>query len=191
MPINFTNTIIYLMGFAGTGKLTIAGEIIKQANFRLVDNHLINNPILNLVRVDSKTDLPDSVWEKTAIIRDAVLSAMVEIVPKEYNFVFTNELIDGDSDCQIIYNKIEEMAKLRGSVFVPVRLICEQEELCRRVVSPSRISFGKTTNVDKAKHKSSNMQVFLPDNKKTLRLDVTNLTASQAAEVILESVYSA
>jgi shikimate kinase len=39
------NTMIYLIGFAGAGKFTIAKEICKSAEARLVDNHLINNPI--------------------------------------------------------------------------------------------------------------------------------------------------
>ena len=63
------NTIIYLIGFAGTGKYTIAKEICRLTNARLVDNHLINNPVFSLIRADGKTLLPESVWEKTWAIR--------------------------------------------------------------------------------------------------------------------------
>lgn len=48
------NTIIYLLGFPGTGKYTIAKEICKQADFKLVDNHLINNPLFTLIENDDK-----------------------------------------------------------------------------------------------------------------------------------------
>ena len=41
--------IIYLIGFAGTGKLTVAKEIIKHnKEFTLIDNHKINDLIFNL-----------------------------------------------------------------------------------------------------------------------------------------------
>jgi len=40
--------IIYLIGFAGTGKLTVAKEIIKHnKEFTLIDNHKINDLIFN------------------------------------------------------------------------------------------------------------------------------------------------
>lgn len=35
---------LYLIGFAGTGKYTIAKELAK-VGYKLVDNHLINNSI--------------------------------------------------------------------------------------------------------------------------------------------------
>jgi hypothetical protein len=58
------NTIIYLIGFPGTGKYTIAREIAQQEDFRLVDNHLVNNPLFNLIHADGITPLPRTYLEK-------------------------------------------------------------------------------------------------------------------------------
>ena len=44
------STIIYLIGFAGCGKLTIAKAIQARYDCILVDNHFINNVILSLMR---------------------------------------------------------------------------------------------------------------------------------------------
>jgi shikimate kinase len=47
--------LIYLIGFAGCGKLTIAKAIQKKIDCILVDNHLINNVIFSLIDPDGKT----------------------------------------------------------------------------------------------------------------------------------------
>lgn len=39
---------LYLIGFAGTGEYTIAKEIANHG-YKVVDNHLINNPIFSLL----------------------------------------------------------------------------------------------------------------------------------------------
>jgi shikimate kinase len=43
-PLN--NTILVLIGFAGTGKYTIGRVLSERTGARLIDNHLINQPIL-------------------------------------------------------------------------------------------------------------------------------------------------
>lgn len=40
---------LYLIGFAGTGKYTIAKELVK-FGYKVIDNHLINNPIFSLYK---------------------------------------------------------------------------------------------------------------------------------------------
>lgn len=64
------NTIIHLIGFPGTGKYTIACEITKLADIRLVDNHLINNIVLSIIPTDGITPLPVRVWENMSRIWD-------------------------------------------------------------------------------------------------------------------------
>ncbi len=44
------NTIMYLIGYGGTGKYTIAKEIAALTGAVVVDNHLINNPVFSVVR---------------------------------------------------------------------------------------------------------------------------------------------
>jgi shikimate kinase len=40
------NTIIYLIGFPGVGKLTIAKELCNETSALLVDHHTLSNPRL-------------------------------------------------------------------------------------------------------------------------------------------------
>lgn len=46
------NTIIYLIGFPRAGKLTIAKEIAKSIDAKIVHSHRINNVLFDLVGAD-------------------------------------------------------------------------------------------------------------------------------------------
>ena len=77
------NTIIYLFGFPGTGKYTIAKEICAQAsNVKLVDNQTVNHPVFNLLELDGDP-LPDRVWENCKTIWGAVFDSILHIAPSE------------------------------------------------------------------------------------------------------------
>ena len=179
------NTIIYLIGFAGTGKYTIAKEICKISSVKLVDNHLINNPVFSLIKQDGVAPLPESVWEKTWAIRHIVLDVIREISPPEYSFIFTNELSEGVTDDAKLFAEIEELAQVRKSHLIPVRLLCEESELCRRIVSPERAERFKDISSRNARDKHRTQQVLNSDHQNLLSLDVTNLTPLQAARAII------
>ena len=182
------NTIIYLIGFAGTGKYTIAKQICRLTYARLVDNHLINNPVFSLIRADGKTPLPESVWEKTWAIRHIVLDVIKDISPAEFSFVFTNELIDGYRDDQKLFSEIVELAASRNSKLVPVRLLCDEGELCKRVQSSDRSARFKDTNADNARNKIRSYKLLSIKHAQLLDLDVTSLSALEAAEAIIASI---
>jgi hypothetical protein len=133
--MHLANTIIYLFGFAGTGKYTVAKELASLTNAKLVDNHLINNPIFNVIRQDGMTKLPETVWEKTWAIRKIVLSAIETLSPPEYSFVFTNQLCNEHPDDHLLFQEILELAEKRGSLFIPVRMLCDVNERVQRIVS--------------------------------------------------------
>ena len=67
------NTIIVLIGFAGTGKYTIGRELCRRTGAKLVDNHLINNSLFTVVNADGLTPLPGAIWSKVRAIRQVVL----------------------------------------------------------------------------------------------------------------------
>lgn len=186
--MEFKNCIIHLIGFAGVGKLTIAKEIVAQSNFKLVDNHLINNPIFSVVEADGLTPLPKTVWEKTRIIRETVFDAILNISPPHFNFVLTNELVEDREGDLVIYKKVEELAHKRGSLFLPIRLVCDEEELCKRVVSEDRKLGFKEIDVDAAHQKSQTFEVLNPNHPNVFTLDVTSLSADNAAVIILDKM---
>ncbi len=185
---NIQNTIIYLIGMPGVGKYTIAKEIFKQADFLLVDNHLINSPIFSLVRKDVNNPIPAGAWEKTRPIFDAVADTLVNISPSEYSFVFTNALIEGLEGHLEIFHEVEAIAEKRRARFMTVRLVInDRKEHEKRITSEVRKERFKTVSKDYIERAyDNNYEVLTPPNDNNyITLDITSLSAQEAAKEIL------
>jgi len=181
------NTLIYLIGFPGTGKFTIAREIVgKAADFRLVDNHLINNPVFTVLTLDGKTPIARRAWDNTLKIWEAVADTIVHVSPPEFSFVLTNALIEGDDGDLQHYERIKAMATQRNARFVPVRLIISDiEEHARRMTAPNRAERFKENRPEAAAKYSRTKGVLQMDHPHLLTLDVTRLNAAEAADHVL------
>ena len=182
------NTIIALIGFAGTGKYTIARELCELTGAKLIDNHLINNPIFKVVNPDGIRPLPPGIWDKVKAVRGIVYEAIRELSLSDLSFVFTIELFESSPGDQRAFIDLEELAASRGSLFVPVRLLCEVEELCRRIVDPSRVQMMKSISPADAIRKSAQETVLDSTHPNVLTIDVTEKTPSEVAETILRHI---
>lgn len=182
------NTIVYLIGYAGTGKYTIAKEIAALTGAVIVDNQLINNPIFSVVGADGKTPLKSSVWPKIESIRRIVLDAIAELAQPEASFLFTNELYEGKSMDRRWYEDVAILATKRNALLVPVILRCEPEEIYRRVSSPERAVRFKETNADRTRENIRTYKLLRIDYLNCLELDITHLSPLQAAQAILAHV---
>ena len=183
------NTIIYLIGFAGVGKYTIAKAIRDLEACKIVDNHYVLNPIFGLIAQDGVTPLPAQVWDSAMQVRLAVLATIEHVSPSDWNFVFTNELTeDSDGSNLMPYSQILKVAEARASHFVPVHLLCDLEEYLSRVVRSERRERMKGVDPNEARDKHANHKLFMPDHANTLTLDVTGLTPHVAAQTIIDHV---
>ena len=184
------NTIVLLIGFAGTGKYTIGRELCERTGAKLVDNHLINNPIFRVVDADGVTPLPAAVWDRVKEVRAAVYKTIRELAPPGMGFVFTMELRESNPEDHKAFRDVERLAAACQCRFIPIRMICGVEELCRRVVDPARVAMLKEISPDLARKKFAEDEVLnLPhENRRTL--DVTKRTASGSVDAILDEVSS-
>jgi ribose 1,5-bisphosphokinase PhnN len=176
---------IYLIGFAGCGKLTIAKAIQARYDCILVDNHFVNNVIFSLIDPDGKTRLPDSVWENVNRVRSAVLDTIRDLSKPGRTFIFTNELLEGEDRDLKLFQEIAEIARYRNAFFLPVRLTITPDELAQRVISGGRAKQFKETDSQAALLKAQKRKVFKPDGFSSLEIDVTTKTAEDVAESIL------
>lgn len=175
--------IFYLIGFSGTGKLTIAQALQKRIDAVIIDNQLINQPVFVAVRADGMTPLHPGVWREIRKIREATFNAICYLADKETSFILTNELFEGTSDARI-YDEVEAVAETRNSIFVPVRLICEQNELLKRVTHAEREMKLKMRSAEMLQHKFDTLCLLKPSHSNLLELDVTHLQPMQAADMI-------
>lgn len=180
------NTFIYLIGFPGSGKLTIAKELQKIIPSILVDNHLINNVVFSLIDTDGKTKLPMQVWDHTLAVRKIALATIRDLAKPDRNFIFTNCLREGDAVDRELYEEIVALAQFRSAKLLPVRISISIDELRRRVVSPGRKALLKDINPLGADENSLNSTVLRPDG--CFELNVTELTAVAAAQRIVEEL---
>ncbi|HLL72945.1 MAG TPA: hypothetical protein VK363_15995 [Pyrinomonadaceae bacterium] len=179
------NTFIVLIGFAGTGKYTIGRALAERTGARLIDNHLINNPIFKVVNVDGVTPLPSGVWGKVSEIRRLVYEAIREISPPNLSFIFTLELRESEPNAHRAVHDLQELAAARESLLVPVRLLCDVDELCRRVADPARVAQLKEISPELARKKMAEHTVLNPQHENTRDLDVTAKSPAESADAIL------
>ncbi|MCK5375008.1 MAG: hypothetical protein KAJ40_06970 [Alphaproteobacteria bacterium] len=186
-PVIMKNVVVYMMGFYGSGKYTIAQEICAGAdNFKLVDNHLINNPVFSLINQDGITPFSESVWDNVKKIRRVVMDTLIHISSKDYNFVLTNALKDGNAEDQAFYDETYAMAQARKAIFIPVRIFCSIEEMQRRIVSPNRAQRFKITDINSPRLCHETEEVLKVRHDNLLNLDVSAVSAQQAAAEILQ-----
>ncbi len=172
-------TIIYLTGKPGVGKYTIAKELARSHGFIVCDNQLINNPIFELLQYDGFTKIPDFAWDKISSIRNIVFEFLT--AETQNNYVLTNNLYEDDGDRKC-YEQVKQMSHLRGSIFVPVRLLITEEEHLKRVVRPERRTRWKSIDPVDVYDQTPLLAIEHPN---FLELDVSDLSPESAAEAIL------
>ncbi len=184
----YKNCIVLLMGFAGTGKLTVARELARQPYFRLVDNHTWNNPVFNLITQDGFTPLTEAVWQKSGKICDVIFETIYELSPAHFSFAFTQEMIEGDEYPNFFYNRLSQLSQERKSIFLPVRLLCDESELIKRVQIIERQSLYKTIDPERASFLSCQREVFYSHHPNELAVDITIKKPAEAVKIILNKL---
>lgn len=188
LAFTLDNTIILLMGFAGTGKYTIGRRLSDLTGAKLVDNHLINNPIFTVVNADGVSSLPAPVWDKVKQIRRLVYDSIRELSPPNLSFIFTMELRQSNPGDHFAFVELKKLARARGSLFVPFRLICDVEELCRRVTSPERAERLKEISPELARKKSAEDMVLNPPHPNLRTIDLTTKSPNGGVAAIIKEI---
>jgi phosphatidylserine/phosphatidylglycerophosphate/cardiolipin synthase-like enzyme len=182
------SALIYLVGFAGCGKLTIARVLAPYVGAKIVDNHWINNPIFGLIDNDRLTPFPAGVWHQVDKVCEAVLETIASLSAPDASFILTHAGYEDDPEDHKIYDAIVRTARRRYAVFVPVRLLCDQTELVQRVASPERAMRLKSMNAENAAREVRLRQVLKVDHPNAMTLDTSTIGPEESARLILAHV---
>ncbi len=177
-------TIIYLTGKPGVGKYTIAKELAANHDFIVCDNQLINNPIFELLQYDGYAKIPDFAWEAIGNIGRCISTFLIK--ERHNSYVLTNNLYEDAGD-KVRYAEVVYMAEARGSIFVPIRLLIDQDEHLRRVVNPNRRDRWKSIDPQDVYDETPLLSIVHPH---LLELDVSKLSPEDAAEAIMNHIKS-
>lgn len=151
-----TAVTVYLIGPQDLGKHAIA-QALGRHHYKVIDNHLIDTPILSLVTRNSGDPIPEEAWHAIRQIRQATLEFMAQDTRSHY--VLTNALHHTGSD-RHLYTEVKKAAEIRQSIFMPIQLT--------------------------RAHTQDPIEA-LPITHPNLRtLDITALTPTEAANTLLE-----
>jgi hypothetical protein len=184
---HFPTCVVFLLGYPGVGKRTVGTHLAELLDGVLVDNQLINLPLLTLFRWDGKFPIPMEIWERVAPIRKAVLGTIEDLAPKSNSYVFTNVLKD-DEDGASQYISLRSLAQRRGSLFLSVMLGCDVDEQVRRIDTPDRIARLKGSDPEGYRRHRQHTRLFQPPSKEVMHVDTTEIDARQNAETIYETL---
>lgn len=185
MTDGYDTCVVFMLGYPGFGKRTVGGHLAELLDGVLVDNQLINKPLLTLFKWDGKFPIPMEIWERVRPIREAVLGTIEDLAPKSNSYVFTNVLND-DEDGASQYDRIRSLAERRGSLFLSVMLDCDVEEQVRRMDTPDRIALMKGSDPEGYRRHRHQTNLFQPPSDEVVHIDTTTVDPRRNAETIYD-----
>jgi hypothetical protein len=187
---SYETCLVYLLGYPGVGKRTVGSHLADLLGGVLVDNQLVNIPLLTLFKWDGKFPLPAEIWERVEPIHEAVLGTIEDLAPKSNSYVFTNVLEDGNNASMGPYERVRSLARRRGSLFLAVMLDCDVEEQVRRIDAPDRVARLKGSDPEGYRWHRARTKLFQPPPAEVMHLDTTRIAPRQNAEAIYEMLQS-
>lgn len=178
--------VYQLFAFPGTGKLTIAKEIVRQLAERgepcaRLDNHATHNLVWQLIPEHRKFDPP--VLAKVMELRRILVEAAAELTSEAHSIVFTNFLPPDRPPT--ITDPNRDLAHSLGKKLVALELTLDPEEVLRRVGNDDRVTNLKLTDPARARQVIAGGQT-LPTHWPELRqFAIDGLSAAEAAAGII------
>ena len=129
--------LIFISGLPGVGKLTVAKELSGITGYPLFHNHLAVDLLTAVFEFGSRPfiELRELIW--LSVLEQACQAGVPGLI-----FTFNAE----NTVRQVFINKVQEILRANGGTICFVEVVCDEEELQRRMDMPSRRQFGKLTS---------------------------------------------
>ncbi|KAH6984740.1 hypothetical protein BKA56DRAFT_614459 [Ilyonectria sp. MPI-CAGE-AT-0026] len=177
---------IYINGYPGVGKLTVAKELCKLLpKAKLVSNHLLIDPVAAIFERTGEEYQP-----LRQLLRRQVLKSMaISTSTRDVTWVFTDQQSSSALGSSAARD-YQEAAAVRASPFISIILHCELNENLKRAVGGDRGNNSNTKLTDQGilQNIKKKEDIFQFHDKYELVLEVTNLSPSEAATKIYEHI---
>lgn len=183
MKRRYDTTIVFLLGYPGTGKRTVGAALATLIDAVLLDNARIHGVLLEPFRWDGVALLPPEIWDRVTPIRQAVLGVIEDLAPPSNSYVFTNDLTDDERSADH-YDSIKSLAHRRGSLFLAVQLECDIDVQVSRIDNPDRIALRKGSDPPGYRWHRQNVKLFEPPAEDRFDIDTTSTSPQENAELI-------
>lgn len=171
------SVVLHINGWPGTGKLTIARQLARHINAKLIDNHTLINPAECLFERDNP-----NYWPLRKEVRKLVLAQALKL-PVKTPIIFTDALADDAQDIATL-KTCEEFAAQRRVPILAAILDCDETENLRRMVSPGRSELLKLTDTLVLQSLRSKYRLLMPTWIRHIEINVSALTASEVATAL-------
>jgi predicted kinase len=171
--------IVHINSYPGVGKLTIGRALADLIGAKLLDNHSVFNVAFALTEFKSPA-FYDAVREVREIAYRRILD-----LPPDVPVVLTNWYSQGSAWGEENWDRAIALAQERGCPLNIVTLTCQPEENERRIQSPGRGAKRKPQDVAFVADNRNGRPLLDRGGDRLLRLDVTHLSANEAAEKII------
>lgn len=179
----YETCVVFMLGYPGMGKRTIGSHLATLVDGVLVDNTLINRPLIELFRWDGVERLPPEIWDRVIPIRDAVLGTIEDLAPPSNSYVFTNVIEEGPTAADQ-YDQIRSMAHRRGSLFLAVMLTCDVDVQVSRIDNADRVALRKGSDPEGYRGHRLSTKLYQPPADEVIHLDTTTTPPASNAERI-------
>lgn len=174
--------VVHINGWPGVGKLTIARLLAGTLNARLLDNHTLINPAEAMF---ARTD--PAYYSFRADIRALAFKRAAQL-PQGVNLVLTDAIAQEEPRHHAMFADCVTLADRLGAKLISVVLDCAAEENARRLVDASRRELRKLDAPDILAEIRRASTLLRPEGVPRIDLDVTHLTADEAAARIADRV---
>ncbi len=179
------SAVIHINGFSGVGKLAIAKQLVKLlGDARLLDNHAWMDAAFALHRVGSKpwlqlcNEMRRLVYQSASDAKPGTALVLTNVL---YSDRCNEEFDDFDT-----FEQVSNISNERQVPLLAVTLTCEPIEHRRRLTR--RRSSHKLRRWKSMARALGTFTLLRPDDVPHLEIDVTNLTAAEAAQCIVQHV---
>jgi chloramphenicol 3-O-phosphotransferase len=170
--------LLFLHGWPGAGKLTVARELRVLTGFKIFHNHLTVDLLLSVFEFGSPpfVEMRERIW--LDVFKRAAESRLPGLI---FTFVFEKTVREN-----FVERAIDAVESVGGEVLF-IELRCERDELERRLVDPSRQKFGKLQSVSELKKLEANGAIQAPILPRPgFVIDNSKLSPSETARKIAE-----
>ena len=176
--------MVFIYGAPAVGKYTTAKKLTKITGFKLLHNHLVRDLVFRFFNFNRENVRGQEIWGSFYLnFVDGVMKEKINVIlthTHAHNRVYPTGL----SSLKFVDN-IEKIVKKNGGVFYPVHLVCEEKELFKRVVMPSRKNFGKGNTVKELKWMLKYRDYKTPlSARNNFVINNTRISAKRTAKII-------
>jgi DNA polymerase III delta prime subunit len=168
--------LIFIYGPPGVGKLTVAKELARATGYKVFHNHVSIDCAETVFEFGTKPfgnvigKIRMAVFEEAASEGVSLVFTFVYACPEDTHFV--------ESVCAAVEG--------RGGRVCLIQIVCDREELERRLPHPERARVGKMASLDTLREVTARYDIFSPvTGRESLSIDNTTLGPADVAARII------